>query len=71
MDVKLWVGRRLRKRPRSGMKREFCTLLRVLSVDTSGSWHEYQLRPALVKSEGWNTYYIKVVDKIGFILSHP
>lgn len=35
--VRLYVGRRLRYFPRSGMKREFCTLVSVESVDTSGS----------------------------------
>jgi hypothetical protein len=35
--VKVYVGRRFRYFPRSGIKREFCTLLRVLRVDISGS----------------------------------
>ena len=35
--VSVYVGRRFRYRPRSGMKREFCTLFRVLRVETSGS----------------------------------
>lgn len=35
--VSVYVGRRFKYRPRSGMKREFCTLFRVLRVETSGS----------------------------------
>lgn len=34
---RLYVGLRLRYLPRSGTKSEFCTLLSVESVDTSGS----------------------------------
>lgn len=35
--VKLYVGRRLSKDPRLGMKREFCTFVRVDRVEISGS----------------------------------
>lgn len=36
-EVKSYVGRRLSRRPKSGTNSEFCTLVRVPSVWTSGS----------------------------------
>jgi hypothetical protein len=35
--VRLYVGRRLSREPRFGIKREFCTFVRVERVETSGS----------------------------------